>query len=232
MLSYGLVFREVRAFYASVVRKMVAKFPFDSVVLKDLVVMDLSKRDDLTYAPSKHSPVNEWGDCLMSAISSLVTFRFKAAAVQGGCLFAVVRLATQFAPDVDEEALKDEYEDLQLVEDDQIRLQEGGHHRRLDVVWGEVLAMRTPLGARRFPTLARVMAALLALPHSNADCERAFSMVRKVHTECRKSLGADTVTAYLQCKLNFDTDCCDFVVTPAMLREAKRATISYNEEHA
>lgn len=47
-----IVFREVRAFYSSVIGKMVAKFPFDSEVLKDLVVMDLTKRADLTYAPS------------------------------------------------------------------------------------------------------------------------------------------------------------------------------------
>ncbi|KAK2179183.1 hypothetical protein NP493_505g03034 [Ridgeia piscesae] len=34
---------EVRAFYTAVIRKMLAKFPFDCEVLKDLVVMDLAK---------------------------------------------------------------------------------------------------------------------------------------------------------------------------------------------
>ena len=49
------VFREVRAFYAAVIGKMLAKFPFDCEVLKDLVMMDLAKRDDLMYAPRKFS---------------------------------------------------------------------------------------------------------------------------------------------------------------------------------
>ena len=75
------------------------------------------------------------------------------------------------------------------------------------------------------------MTALLSLPHSNADCERAFSMVMKVHTKCRKSLCADTITAFLQCKINFDVNCCEFDVTPAMLRGAKHATAEYNKDH-
>ena len=31
-------------------------------------------------------------------------------------------------------------------------------------------------------------------------------------------------------KMNFDQDCCDFAVTPAMLCEAKHATTAYNRE--
>lgn len=118
------------------------------------------------------------------------------------------------------------------MEDDTISFELDGQPRRLDAVWGDVIAMKTPLGVLRFAYLGRVMAAVLSLPHSNADCERAFSMVRKVHTECRKSLNADTITAFLQCKINFDETCCNFEVTPAMLREAKHATVTYNKEHA
>ena len=32
------------------------------------------------------------------------------------------------------------------------------------------------------------------------DYERAFSVVRKMHTECRQSLSADQCTALLECK--------------------------------
>ena len=65
--------------------------------------------------------------------------------------------------------------------------------------------------------------ALLSLPHSNADCERAFSLVRKIHTDSRKTLLPETLTAYLQCKLNFDSLCHDFKVTPEMRWLAKGA---------
>ena len=144
--------------------------------------------------------------------------------------FSVVRLAARFTPDVDQEALKDEFIDLQLMEDDAINCKVDGRPR-LDAIWGGVISLKTALGDTRFPALGQVMAALLSLPHSNADCERAFSMVRKVHTECRKSLCSDTITAFLQCKLNFDTDCCEFDVTPAMLRGAKHATAEYSKKH-
>ncbi|KAK2190880.1 hypothetical protein NP493_65g01019 [Ridgeia piscesae] len=187
-------FREVRAFCTAVIGKMLAKFPFDCEVLKDLVVMDLAKREDLTYAP-------------------------------------LLCLAARFAPDVDQEALRDEFEDLQLMEDASISFKVDGRPQRLDAIWGGVLSQKTALGVTRFPTLGQVMTALLSLPHSNANCERAFSMVRNVHTECRKSLCADTITAFLQCKINFDINCCEFDVTPAMLHGAKHATAEYNKEH-
>ena len=144
-------------------------------------------------------------------------------------MLSVVRLAAHFTPDVDEERLKDEYEDLQLMEDKEIP--NGHDDRRLDAVWSDILSLKTPLGEPRFATLKRVMTPLLSLPHSNADCERAFSMVGKIHTEFRKSLNADTITAYLQCKLNFDANCHEFDVTPSMLRRAKNATVEYNKEH-
>ena len=46
-------------------------------------------------------------------------------------------------------------------------------------------------------------------------------MVRKIHTDSRKTLLPETLTAYLQCKLNFDSVCHDFEVTPEMSRLAK-----------
>ena len=42
---------DVRAFYCAVVRKMVAKFPFDDPVLRDLGVLDPAARENLTYEP-------------------------------------------------------------------------------------------------------------------------------------------------------------------------------------
>ena len=146
-------------------------------------------------------------------------------------MLSVVRLAAHFTPDVDEEVLKDEYQDLQLMEDKELPTGPDDQPCRLDAVWSDILALKTPLGEPRFATLKRIMTPLLSLPHSNADCERAFSMVRKVHTEFRKALHADTITAYLQCKMNFDADCHQFDVTPAILRRAKHATVEYNQEH-
>ena len=134
-------------------------------------------------------------------------------------------------PDVDREILKEEFEDLQLIEDNIICTVEDDQPRRLDSIWSDVMALKTVMGAVRFPCLTQVYVALLSLPHSNADCERAFSMVRKIHTDARKTLLPETLTSYLQCKLNFDSFCHDFEVTTEMRRLAKGAAYANKVEH-
>ena len=178
---------DVRAFYCAVVRKMVAKFPFDDPVWRDLGVLNAAARENLTYAP-------------------------------------IVRLAARFAPDVNPEHLKDEYEDFQLLGKDAIVLMEDGSARPIDQVWSEVFTMKTAMQVIRFPLLAKVMSPLLCLPHSNPDVERLFSILRKVHTDARYHLNADTITAYLQCKLNIDSPCDQLALSAEMLRLAKSAT--------
>ena len=93
--------------------------------------------------------------------------------------------------------------------------------------------MKTSFGEKRFPLLAQAMPTLLCLPHSNADSEQVFSIVRKIHTEnLRSRLDPDTLTSVLQIKLNSDTCCHDMVVTPDMLEKAKKCTAEYNKEHS
>ena len=94
-----------------------------------------------------------------------------------------VRLATRFTPDVDAEQLKEQYEDFQLLGENAITLVEDGESRPIDHVWADILALKTPLGVVRFLLMATVVAPVLSLPHSNADDERLFSILRKVHTE-------------------------------------------------
>ena len=140
----------------------------------------------------------------------------------------IVRLAARFTPLIDQEVLKEEFEDYQLMDDTEVGLEESGVQKSVDRFWGKVMTMKTAMGETRFPTLTQVMVAVLSLPHSNADCERAFSVVRKIHTECRQSLGADTLTALLQCKMNQDCACYEFNVTTDMVTLAKHATHAYN----
>lgn len=145
---------------------------------------------------------------------------------------AVVSLANKFTPLVNQEDLKEEFEESQLLEDEEIPLLGGeGKPIRVDQVWASILHMRSPMGEERFPTLKKTMKAVLSLPHSNADCERAFSVVRKIHTDCRKNMTTDTLTALLQCKMNTDT-CCDLKPSDKQLHLAKKAVSEYNQEHS
>ena len=118
---------------------------------------------------------------------------------------------TQFCPNVDSEAVKDEFQDLQLPENDTVMTRVDGHQRRLDKIWRNIMAMRTTVGVVRFLCIATLFTVLLGLPHSNTD-----SMPRKIHTDRRSSLQADTITAYLQCKMNLDSYCHELVATPTM----------------
>ena len=53
------------------------------------------------------------------------------------------------------------------------------------VFWYEVGNMKALDGDLRFPLLARLMAGLLSIPVSNADSEKGFSILRKIHTDQR-----------------------------------------------
>ena len=80
---------------------------------------------------------------------------------------------------------------------------------RPGLFWWEVGKIKTLLGELRFANLAKLMAGLLAICSSNADSERGFSILRKIHT-CmvqRSNLDQSTVVALMSLKLNSD-DCC------------------------
>lgn len=47
--------------------------------------------------------------------------------------------------------------------------------RRIDEVCSEIFGMKNFVtGTQRFPTLAKFMATIMVIPHSNADCEDCF----------------------------------------------------------
>ena len=62
-------------------------------------------------------------------------------------------------------------------------------------------------GELRFSKLFMLMSGLLSIPCSNADAERGFSVLRKVHTDQRASLSQSTIINLLRVKMN-NTDCC------------------------
>ncbi|KAM9393166.1 general transcription factor II-I repeat domain-containing protein 2-like [Pholidichthys leucotaenia] len=144
----------------------------------------------------------------------------------------IVELAAAFCPTVDTEELKEEWEDLQLLPENTVPLQDkDGKPVHVDVYWGQVMALKTALDVPRFPQLLKVYSALLCLPHSNADSERAFSMARKIHTDFRKSMLPETLTSFMQVKMNCDTPCFKVKPSKEMLESAKAATWNYNKQH-
>ena len=78
----------------------------------------------------------------------------------------------------------------------------------IEKFWGEMSTVEDIFNDRkRFNVLAKLAKALLVLPNSNADCERAFSIVKKIHTEFRSELKNDTLCSLLSCKCNQNHHC-------------------------
>lgn len=64
----------------------------------------------------------------------------------------------------------------------------------------------------------------LALPASNADAERGFSMLRKIHTDSRPRLAQSTIVSLMAVKMNIDKCCLDVELSSELLKSCKQAT--------
>ena len=71
---------------------------------------------------------------------------------------------------------------------------------------------------------------LLSVPASNADCERVFSIVRRIKTEFRCSLHPETISSLIGVHLNSTYQCCEQSKFEAsLLSKAKTSTKERNE---
>lgn len=82
-------------------------------------------------------------------------------------------------------------------------------------------------GQDRFGTLCKLMFGLLVIPCSNADSERGFSILRKIHTDQRSNLDQSTIIALMSVKFNCDDCCHDVKVDTELLKDCKKATYLY-----
>ena len=98
----------------------------------------------------------------------------------------------------------------------------------LDNFWAAMGELRsiTDSTLLRFGTLSHLAKIMLVLPHSNADPERLFSMVRKIDTEQRRRLDPSTLCDLLCIKINNDNVCYDnkYLLPDRFLRSVKTAT--------
>ena len=98
--------------------------------------------------------------------------------------------------------------------------------------WARVHHIRGPGSTEpTYSTLLVLVRALLALPASNADSERCFSMVQKIDSEDRSHLEHSTVASLLTLKINIDDHCFTFEHSEEMFRLNKSAVRQYNEAH-
>ena len=75
--------------------------------------------------------------------------------------------------------------------------------------WMKIGLLKSPMGALKYENLSSLALNLLAIPTSNADSERVFSLVRRIKTDFRASLSPETVAALIGCHLNKTSKCCE-----------------------
>ena len=72
----------------------------------------------------------------------------------------------------------------------------------------------------------KAMPGLLSIPVSNADSERGFSILRKIHTDQRPSLKQDTLVTLMTTKFNAYNDCYDSSFSDEFLTKCRKATLN------
>ena len=90
--------------------------------------------------------------------------------------------------------------------------------------WWEVSKLVQLNGQPRFSTLCKLMMGLLTIPASNADSERGFSMLRKIHTDQRSNLSQSTIIALMSIKFNNEYCCFNSELPQDLLKDCKKAT--------
>ena len=65
----------------------------------------------------------------------------------------------------------------------------------------------------RFPLLVRLMTSLLTTPVSDADIQRSFSILRKIHSDQRPSLSQETLIALVANKFNSLQSCYEAIIS-------------------
>ena len=98
--------------------------------------------------------------------------------------------------------------------------------------WLEVGKMTTFEEQPRFNLLHKLMSGLMSIPVSNADSERGFSIMRKIHSDQRSNLDQSTIVALMTIKFNIDNCCLDIKLPPELLCKCKKVTKTYVAPHS
>ena len=98
--------------------------------------------------------------------------------------------------------------------------------------WLRVKSMKTALGHIKYQHLPTLALHLLAIPASNADCERVFSLVRRIKTDFRGSLLPETISSLIGVHFNSTFHCCSQTNFPtSFLDKAKSCTREMNANY-
>ena len=144
------------------------------------------------------------------------------------CAENVLALGQRLNVSLDCRKLEEEFIDYQLSSGEELpEYEEGGS---LSDFWRTMGKKVRTNNVLRFPNLYQVAVAAQTIPHSNADTERLFSILRKIHTDSRSQLGDEAIHALLSTKVNNHVTCLHYEPSNTVLSDAKQACVKYNEQ--
>jgi hAT family C-terminal dimerisation region len=197
-LALPQFYGSVRQFYAVACSYMVKRYPFDDELLMNAAVANIAERDKQVFRSVKY-----FAD------------RFQ-------WLFSNEQDQTTESRLLDE--LQSEFLTYQVdtLPDSVVSAD------RIDIAWHQLSNVKdVSTGRAKYPLLTTLMKAVLTMYHSNADCERFFSSVRKNKTDFRASMNTGTLSNILTHKTAMSAKsqvCHSAQHSDALLRKAKSST--------
>ena len=202
------LFTSIRKFYLSSIKKMFKKFPFGDTLLNDLGILQPQKTSSYQVSTvlrlAKKFPQIGLStpECLNHLKEEFSDFLLSPSEME-----PLITTYSAWEPSFDP------YRAAETIE-----------KPRAGTIWWKVCQMKSLDGEPRFPCLFKLMAGLLSIPSSNADSERGFSMLRKIHTDQRSRLDHSTVVSLMSLKFNCDSCCYDSHFPQDLLSKCKKAT--------
>ena len=137
-------------------------------------------------------------------------------------------LVKRFMPGCSTDELEKELRDFKCMPEDQLPLADTSSPSGLYHFWDNMSILLQPgdFQKKRFAHLSGLCKVLLVLPHSTADEEYLFSMIRKIETDQCSSLSPSTVCSLLSFKIKTDQECfrSEELFSADLLKAAKTAT--------
>jgi len=141
----------------------------------------------------------------------------------------VVKLANRFLDIILEEKQALENEPQEYISSPSQELPPRGE-MSLEQYWRSVSSLRNPAtGKLKLELLSRLSVVVLSLPHSNADTERTFSILRKIQSDSRGSLDQKTIESLLSVKVDNHSECHQWSPDSDLVKETKNACGFYTK---
>ncbi|GFS13274.1 zinc finger protein 862 [Elysia marginata] len=115
-----------------------------------------------------------------------------------------------------------EFRDYQICS-----LPESSPEKPMEEQWLQLKKLTDECGAPLLQHLPTFMLNVLSIPHSNAACERIFSLVRRNRTDFRASMSVQTLENLTVLKQSCQSGGCCFnrITDPSLLKSCKEATM-------